>query len=431
MRKKKLITFLGIGNYYKAEHLYQGTTKGEYSFIQNALIDLSVVDYDEIYLILTDEAKRENLDKLLMEGENNLIYIDINDDISVNELFVKVNELIDQDDQIDFDITHSFRSIPLIAISVVNYAKTIKNADVNHIWYGEYNRDTKKTMIQDYKEMVKIQEWTSAIESYLKTGNAQMMQELSVEERRERGKAKDFDGLKIFDSLKDIAESLNNLYQSISACRSNSINKDNIIHHLNKIEKNLDKFYGKVKDMDFVHPLVNLLEKVEDTIQQLEGNNEEEILFNTVYHHCLEFGLVQQGYTLLQETFVTYLYKMIKPENANNSNAHLKRDERKQINGSLTYLFAEERGIKHKFKPVDLTEELNAFIKTTENKIKNNSDKDQINILSTFDELTQARNDLNHAGMNNSPQTTQKLEAKLAEFSETINLFVNTAGYNY
>ena len=61
--------------------------------------------------------------------EENIIPVNIPDGLKQNEIweiFDKIVENIDAGDEIYFDMTHSFRFLPMLAITVLNYSRVIK-----------------------------------------------------------------------------------------------------------------------------------------------------------------------------------------------------------------------------------------------------------------------------------------------------------------
>ena len=54
------------------------------------------------------------------------------------EIFQTIYKMVSFGEEIVFDVTHSFRSIPFLAASVLNYAKTMKNCSLRGIYYGAF-----------------------------------------------------------------------------------------------------------------------------------------------------------------------------------------------------------------------------------------------------------------------------------------------------
>lgn len=49
-----------------------------------------------------------------------------------------VYDQLKSDDEIVFDFTHAFRSIPMVAIVILNYTKVMKDIRTNGIYYGAF-----------------------------------------------------------------------------------------------------------------------------------------------------------------------------------------------------------------------------------------------------------------------------------------------------
>jgi CRISPR-associated Csx2 family protein len=78
--------------------------------------------------------------------------------------------------EVAFDITHSFRSLPIYNLIVFNYIKNITkyNLDITSIYYGnvEVSRELGNAYIVDLKDLVNVLDLTSAAAEFKNTGNA-------------------------------------------------------------------------------------------------------------------------------------------------------------------------------------------------------------------------------------------------------------------
>ena len=60
------------------------------------------------------------------------------------EIFESVYNVLKDGDEVYFDITHAFRSIPMLVMVLINYAKFLKNIKVKSITYGNWEaRDSE------------------------------------------------------------------------------------------------------------------------------------------------------------------------------------------------------------------------------------------------------------------------------------------------
>lgn len=92
-------------------------------------------------------------------------------------------DYIDENDEIYFDITHSFRSLPMYEFLTIEYLKATrqKNFKIGLISYGMFEvskANNNKTPIVDMTQIVDILEWIKAVEEFNKFGTAYLLQEL-------------------------------------------------------------------------------------------------------------------------------------------------------------------------------------------------------------------------------------------------------------
>jgi CRISPR-associated Csx2 family protein len=79
-----------------------------------------------------------------LQGHTQIVEVDIPDGKSEEELweiFEAISKAVQEGDEIVFDITHGFRSLPMIAMLTIAYLKQVKGVKVQHVVYGVYERD--------------------------------------------------------------------------------------------------------------------------------------------------------------------------------------------------------------------------------------------------------------------------------------------------
>ena len=123
---------------------------------------------------------------------------------------------------------------------------------------------------------------------------------------------------------------------------------------------------------------------------------------------CLNHNLIQQGYTILQETLITYFVSMIgeNPENFDNQNRN------RTIANQAVTIFLKNKPEKKWFKEA-------AHNKDITRKFQNLYKKNQ-NIVKIYRDLTGSRNDINHCGFNDNPARIKTLEDNLGKFINKV-----------
>ena len=218
------------------------------------------------------------------------------------EIFNIICDQIKDEDEIVFDITHGFRSIPVMVLSAITFARNAKSkVSVRGIYYGAFEaKQDGITPVFNIKPYLDIMEWSQAITSFAKYGNSDNIYDLAV---NDKGINKD---------IKKMVERLHVFTLELETSRGFY---DNRMGNNN----NNASFYYSIKEY----------KKISNTIQtgEIEGpwkylldmiSIKMKIFLDNESYNSVEQGLAavkwaidnhktQQGYTALEETIKTYL----------------------------------------------------------------------------------------------------------------------------
>jgi len=406
MSRKVFLSFLGTSIYKPTFYVATGQNENEVRstrFIQEALIDHFCKDFtqDDIIIILTTSDAHHNWDRDVHYDNNNkenVLYdglktrieklklnatytnLPIPDGKSTNEIwniFQKTYNAIGNCDELIFDITHGFRSLPMLNMVLINYAKLLKNISVKGIYYGNYEARYKLgeqtySPIWDLKDFERLQEWTNSAQLFVKAGYAERISEL-MKENRIQG-----------------ANQINEFCQEVLTNRcirltegSSSIAIKNML--------------TATKDED-IHPVIRpIFELIEKEFSDYDEKNVLNGLLAVKW--CIAHDLIQQGYTIMSEFLPTYILNFVEEDFVNKAS-------RGTVNGIL--------GISGKVEKFNFTEDIK---------------KEQIRILNKvvampyFKELCQRnrsinaqnRDDINHGGFRPNPKSYKDLKTELVE----------------
>jgi len=341
--RTKFIAFLGTNPYLECSYYFSDPEAEFYptSFVQTSLIRHLVLldkleENGEILILVTDEARKRNWkDRVDREGnslmglENSLLQlkahfeeqdkklppyrlVDIPEGKSEKELWEIFNSIaaeIRDGDHLFFDITHSFRSLPMLALVVLNYLRVVKNVTIEKIFYGAFETlgpipQVKKIKIEkrhapifDLTPFVDLLQWTTAADHFIRTGNTLLMTELT---RRTTQPL-----LKKSQGENQAASTLHNLSNSLSAFTKNllTVNGPKLSNDVFQVRSTLEKSKEHVVQ---IPPLANLFDKI---LQEFDHTQvPQKIVQNTnlLVEYCFKHGLIQQGFTLLNENLITY-----------------------------------------------------------------------------------------------------------------------------
>ncbi|CDM96306.1 MAG: TIGR02221 family CRISPR-associated protein [Limnospira sp. PMC 1291.21] len=198
----KIISFLGFNSYQvtKYQHPTQSislTTK----YYQEALAEF--YQPQKIYIFLTptvetkcpgrgdqkeDRSNWHQLEEILAHKFPELEIVPVkniperNSPEDIWTIFNKVNECLEDGDRVIFDITHSFRSVPIVALLAVSYFRVVRNITIEGLLYGAFEaKENGITPTFDLLPVVRLFDWLTATDQFLKTGNGEDLAKLLQE----------------------------------------------------------------------------------------------------------------------------------------------------------------------------------------------------------------------------------------------------------
>jgi CRISPR-associated Csx2 family protein len=130
----KLITFLGIGDYEERRRTVGTTSPSQPHSFRRRLVHW--LKPEATCVLLTEKARERHWNDLSqrLQGHTQIVEVDIPDGKSEAELweiFEAISEAVQEGDEIAFDITHGFRSLPVIALLTIAYLKQVKGVKVH------------------------------------------------------------------------------------------------------------------------------------------------------------------------------------------------------------------------------------------------------------------------------------------------------------
>ncbi len=427
MMSKVLFAFLGTADYLPCNYLLNGREINNVRFVQEAIASLLCKDWteeDRIVIFLTEDAcsrnwtdnsqidpngkilQREGL-KSRLESLNLKAEIHPKDvpngqsESEIWEIFDIVFNQINSDDEVIFDITHSFRSLPLLVTIILNYARILKKIKIRGMYYGAFEslgtlHDVKKIDIEDRNapifdltSFIYLFNWTSAIDDFLTYGDAKDINLLTNEEMA--AILKDTKGKDIgAQNLQKLGVQLNKFSELIQTSRGLSIIRNFDFNNLMELIK--------INKESILKPINPLLDGISNKIETFNNGD-----INNGYaavEWCINHNLIQQGYTILQETMTS---EIVAKHFGNNEIAN--RDKRKLVSHAIN--------IKNRKIPEIEWEELTENNRTKLREIMDDLDDDFVKI---YDSVTQYRNDIDHAGFRDNPSKPRNLKNGLMKY---------------
>lgn len=339
---KVLVTFLGTNDYLPCNYAMVGSTRPVKAvrFVQEALAELLCQSWtrkDRILVFLTEEAAAKNWHDggQQRRGENpseglssrlsalrkaKRIRCSVQPVFQVPTgftpeeiwlIFGQLLQCLQAGDVVTFDITHSFRSIPILAMSFLAYARLTRKIRLERIVYGafevlgspvqvrEMRLEDRNAPIVDVTEVISLLDWTENVTAFLRSGDATGIHQLVGEEKRrlfQRGSARSAQ-LEALVALSDLSGLLTSFTNRIRTARGQKI------WECTEKEK-LERVFAEARGASsYLPPLAALWDQIEAVFRPFQPG----ALANGLEaaHWCVEKGLVPQAYTLIQEFLLT------------------------------------------------------------------------------------------------------------------------------
>jgi CRISPR-associated protein, TM1812 family len=215
------------------------------------------------------------------------------------EIFNIVFDFLKNNDELYFDLTHSFRYLPMLILVLGNYSNFLKQTVIKHISYGNYEARTSSNLapIVNLLPLAALQDWTFAAGQFLESGNIDKLKLLS--EQKFKPILKETQGKD--DNARNLREYISNLSSVVddfNTCRGINILKSESLKKFAEIQKNITK--------TIIPPLNPILKKIEESLSVFDKKCNVENGFYAA-KWCLNNNLYQQATTILNENIVSFI----------------------------------------------------------------------------------------------------------------------------
>ena len=336
----KLITFLGITDYEEVEYRWHDLSKPT-KFVQEALVRW--LQPETTCVLLTKEARKKHWGDLcqrLQRHTQTVEGINIPDGKSEEELweiFAAISKAVQEGDEIVFDITHGFRSLPMIALLTIAYLKQVKGVKVQHVVYGVYEKGKHEAPILDLTPFANLLDWLAAAKIFTATGDSSELGRLiqDVQDAAHRNKEAYGDSLPL--ALKNFGAALKEVSNDLLLARVPNLPKSVI----NLIEK---QKRASAEVSDWTPPLTLLLGKIAATYAPFQDDSlpTQAKLIRWYLNH----NHIVQAMTLAREWVVSY-YAQQKSLSRDDAEDELNQRANNQENDELVQLWSSIRNIRN------------------------------------------------------------------------------------
>lgn len=327
-----LLSFLGGGNYTPCNYELEGRKAENISFIQEALIELLCAEWgnEDRFICCNTEFAYARSWQNSQDKDGNTIFglqetlgkrdlpfqvqdLRIKEGFSEAEIwqvFDTIFQEVPQGATLYLDITHAFRYLPMLGITLVNYARLLKNIEVKGIYYGAFDKlrqvnpkvelipiEERTAPILNLIDFVTLQDWTAGASDFVNFGNSKRINDILLplsSEIRRTSKGKDPLG----SAYQQLAKTLNSITMQLATVRGVAVVEAESIAYMKQAVSN-------IKALSPLPTLLPIISIIEERIQSFE---QKDILncFRAV-SWCLDSNMIQQALTLMQEGIVGLL----------------------------------------------------------------------------------------------------------------------------
>lgn len=402
---KRMISFLGTGCYDTGVYAFDDFNQQKTAFVQTGLAQF--LEPEEVVVLVTDQAAEKNWDKLQATCKEKGITIPFRacripsgqSEDEIWEIFQILADEVQDQDILLMDITHSLRSLPIMALACVQYLRSLKGISLQGIYYGAWEAGEEKNQehwapIFDLTPFVELMDWSEAVGSFQRSGDSSTLRQLFDREvipRQKASKGKDQEA----KLLKEVGHGLYQASQRMATCRGYEIYTNPVLSRVTERLQQLETEYSPGKAFNPL--LARIREKIESVRCPLDDVSDEVKQGFEAVSWCVQHNLVQQAYTLLQENLITHFCQK------GGADPWAKADRT---------LVASALSLSRKSK-----EEWSAEAFENEEFISRIMDLAGPEVLTLYDQLSKKRNDINHGGIT-KPAKADKLIAEIESYTQ-------------
>lgn len=309
-------------------------------------------------------------------------------------IFEKIYRTFEQGDEVYFDITHGFRSLPMLNLVLINYAKLLKDIKVKGIYYGAFEgrREQDGIMVAPVWELTdfaKLQDWTNNASTFLKTGNA-------------GGLVQQMDNYQYHD----IRENLELFSEFTLGNRGVNLFNGKVMGNLRN---------ALAADIAPSDPAFKALQPILDKIRGEFDQYQENSAINGLLavRWCIHNGLIQQATTLLEEFITTFMLEEI------GLISHL-QDYKVRTTTASALSFSADKFDFAKLKGSELE-----FHQEIVSKVSAHTHRKKLGELMNSLK-TSLRNDINHAGFRDKPRSFKEMRGSIRKRYNEMAQLVKT-----
>lgn len=167
-----LLTVLGTANYSVTRYTWQ-EQQVETRFVAEALCEFFQID--RVTVLLTREARDKNWEAFQHQLGDRVQAKDIpsgRTEAEIWQIFDAVVDVVVPGEQVIFDITSAFRSIPILVLLAAAFLQKARDVKIRGVYYGAFEANPQAPPIFDLTPAIKLLDWLTATNQFIATGSS-------------------------------------------------------------------------------------------------------------------------------------------------------------------------------------------------------------------------------------------------------------------
>jgi len=401
----KLLTFLGTGKYEETIYVLREHER-EQAARYAPVASCAFLQPSELIVFATENAKKAHDNALSSSVTVPVTFVPIplgKDERELWQIFASIAANVRPRDEVAFDITYGLRSSPLLGLFAAAFLRAGLEVNVRAILYGAYDVGKPgKTPMFDLSPMLGLLEWASAADRFNRTGDARYLATLVEKQRNTLARAAQGDhaALEQIGALGNLASTLSKISEGLRLIRPHQV-----MDQVAGLSERVERARPALERAATAQPFQLLLDRVIETYQPLASPSSTEPhvqlrqtleIERRLIHWYAERELWVQAISLAREWLVSWVMFHLGIVNITQRNL---REHVSNVLGSEA-----DNLVKARHEPI--------FLASLPN-------RDQV--LKLWKPLTDARNDVLHAGMRDDPRKPEDLIKQISEHIETLD----------
>lgn len=405
---KILITFLGIGKYQPCSYRIGGVLYPQEIFFSHALA--KHLHPDKVISLQTEEASSAHGEALEngfreLPTTHQAVRIPVGKSESeLWEIFSALTDHIPKGSTLFIDITHGFRSLPILGLIALSYLRVTRNIEIGGIYYGawEHREEDGASHAFDLTPFLALLDWTAAADQFMATGSADRIKSIMTETHQSLWQNKAaISEEELPRLLSTLGKTLGSAAQNLTLLRTGHLSES-----ANAASNQLQRIEETVEIEKHARPFLELLEPVRRDLTRF-GSTDMSVLRDLVAW-LVEKERSDTALTLASEWLVSWVMVTL-----GQIEHHVDEKTRKPFADCLNLLI-DRHGNNQIESPtpdsVALLVELNARASETDRRL----------LATISSKIKNARNDLNHAGFRNNPMRSDAIIRLAGEISKDL-----------